>query len=338
MNSIGVIGGGSWGTALSHLLAENGWSVDLWTYEEEVCKTILEKKENSLFLPGIKLSPKITPSNSLKNVTKNKELLFLVSPSHVIREVSIELAPHIKKGCLAVNAAKGIENNSLLTVNSILKQTLPSSVSLATISGPTFSEEIARRVPSAIVSASENIKNAKIVQKIISTPFLKVFTSTDILGVELGGALKNVIAVSVGIADGLKQGNNTRAALITRGLVEIKRIGTALGARPETFSGLTGMGDLVLTCTGNMSRNRAVGIQIGQGKKLADIISEMKMVAEGVNTVKSANTLLKKLGIRAAVIEETYQVLHEGKPALDALRDILMVETYSEFSGVKGLQ
>ena len=337
MNSVGVIGGGNWGTALAHLMAEKGYQIDLWVFEEDVCQAIRKKRENSVYLPGIQLPREINATCSLEEVAKKNEVIFLVSPSHIIRKVVKNLMPFLKSNCLLINAAKGIENDSLLTISEVLKQILPPTLRLATISGPTFAEEIARRVPSAIVSASEAIEDAERVKQILSTSFLKVFTSSDVLGVELGGALKNVIAISAGIADGLKLGYNTRAALITRGLIEMKRIGTSLGARPETFSGLTGMGDLLLTCTGNLSRNRTVGIQLGQGKKLSEITNQMNMVAEGIKTVKSARALVKKLGVKASVIEETYLILHEGKSPQDALRDLLNIRTTSEFSGIKGL-
>jgi glycerol-3-phosphate dehydrogenase (NAD(P)+) len=223
-------------------------------------------------------------------------------------------------------------------VRQILEQTLPVTCKLGTLSGPTFAVEIAKGIPSAIVAAAETEEVAERIQNIFSSSRLKVFTSTDPLGVEVGGALKNVIAIATGISDGLGLGYNTRAALITRGLVEITRIGTALGARPETFSGLSGVGDLVLTCTGDLSRNRAVGLQLGQGKTLNQITESMKMVAEGVLTVKSTYALKSKLNIHAAIIEETYQVLYEKKHPKQAMDDLMQVNISSEFSGIKGFK
>jgi glycerol-3-phosphate dehydrogenase (NAD(P)+) len=206
------------------------------------------------------------------------------------------------------------------------------------LSGPTFAKEVAQGNPSAIVAAAQRQETAERVQTIFSTDNLKVFTSNDLMGVEIGGALKNVIAIATGISDGLQLGLNTRAALINRGLVEITRIGTAMGARPETFSGLSGMGDLVLTCTGDLSRNRTVGLKLGEGLKLDEIIASMNMVAEGVRTVTSAYQLKNKFNIQASIIEETYRVLHEGKAPQAAMRDLMNVETTSEFTGIKGLE
>ena len=336
--SIGVIGAGAWGTAISIHLARNGLPVDLWVYESEVCEEILTKRENSVYLPNFELPSTIFPSTSLEYVVKDKDSLFLVVPSHVMRLTAKHLDPFLKPGCLIINATKGIENDSLQTVNTILQKTISASSRLASISGPTFATEVAKQVPSAIVAAAKDMKTAEDVQTILSTSHFKVFTSTDILGVELGGSLKNVIAIATGIADGLELGFNARSALITRGLVEMKRIGTALGARPETFSGLSGMGDLVLTCTGDLSRNRSVGVKLGRGEKLKEIVESMQMVAEGVKTVKSAYSLKKKLNTQASIIEETYNVLYEEKPPLQALEDLMKVETASEFIGVKGLK
>ncbi|MBI4382946.1 MAG: NAD(P)-dependent glycerol-3-phosphate dehydrogenase [Nitrospinae bacterium] len=337
-NKIGVVGAGSWGTVLSQLLAERGCYVDLWVYETDLCETINRDRENSMFMPGLRLSEKIRATNSLAMATRDKRTLVLALPTHVTRQTVKDLVPHLRPGCLIVNASKGIENDSLFTVHQILRESIGVPCSVAAISGPTFAAEIARHCPSALVAAAEDLTTARAVQEIFSTPTLKVFASSDLLGVELGGALKNVIAIATGISDGLELGYNARAALITRGLVEMKRIGTALGARPETFSGLSGMGDLVLTCTGDLSRNRTVGIKLGRGEKLADLVSGMKRVAEGVLTVKSAYRLKEKLGIQASIIQETFRVLYEEKPARQALTDLLKVEISTEFAGVKGLE
>lgn len=335
---IGVIGAGSWGTALSLLLAQKGWSVDLWVHESELCRLIEERRENAWFLPGVPLPEAIRPSNRFKDVVEGKERIVVVVPTHVLRTTAERFAPLLQPDCLVVNAGKGIEDDTLRVVHQILEETLGASHPLATLSGPTFAAEIARQVPSAIVAASEDAATAHQVKELFETPFLKVFTSTDLLGVEIGGSLKNVIAIATGISDGLGLGLNTRAALINRGLVEITRIGTALGARPETFSGLSGMGDLVLTCTGELSRNRTVGLKLAKGESLESITGGMKMVAEGVHTVTSAYKLKNDLGIQASIIEETYQVLHNGKPPEKALKDLMSVEIGSEFSGIKGLQ
>jgi glycerol-3-phosphate dehydrogenase (NAD(P)+) len=248
-----------------------------------------------------------------------------------------QIKPFIRPESLIINASKGIENDSLSTCHHIIKDSLNIPCDIATISGPTFAKEVAAKVPSALLAASESENAAIRVQEMFSSDYVKVFTSTDILGVEIGGALKNVIAIATGISDGLKLGFNTRAALITRGLVEITRIGSKLGAKPETFYGLSGLGDLVLTCTGDLSRNRKLGIQLGEGKSLKEITKNMRMVAEGVSTVKSAYKLIQKMNIQASVMQETYKVLHENKSPEKALEDLMKIEISTEFSGIKGL-
>ncbi len=337
-STIGVVGAGSWGTALSLLLAENGHRVDLWVYEEELLSIMLRQRENRFYLPGFTLPDTLRPSGSLDEVVGGKKIILLVIPTQVMRGPLKHLKTHLAPDCLVINASKGIENETLLPIHKIIQEEIQGDYSLASLSGPTFAKEIARGVPSAIVAASSDAETAERVQSIFNAPRLKVFTSTDIMGVELGGALKNVIAIATGISDGLQLGFNTRAALITRGLVEITRIGTAMGARPETFSGLSGMGDLVLTCTGDLSRNRTVGLKLAQGEKLNDITESMKMVAEGVRTVTSAYQLKNKFDIQASIIEETYRVLHEGKSPQQAIEDLMSVEISTEFSGIKGLE
>jgi len=336
--TIGVIGAGAWGTALSLLLAENGYEIDLWVREGDLCESMRKRRENTVFLPGCPLPENIRPVPSLEQAAQGKQLLLLVTPTHAMRQTVEKLAPHLRPGCLIVNASKGIERKSLSTAQTILKETVKTPCRTGSISGPTFALEIARHVPSALVAAASDLETAERIQEVVSGAALKVFTSTDVTGVELGGALKNVIAIATGVADGLGLGFNTRAALITRGLVEMTRIGTALGARPETFSGLSGLGDLVLTCTGDLSRNRTVGLKLGRGDKLENITQNMNAVAEGVHTVKAAYDLKNKLNIQASIIDETYQVLYEEKPPRQALADLLKTEISTEFMGIKGLQ
>jgi glycerol-3-phosphate dehydrogenase (NAD(P)+) len=254
-----------------------------------------------------------------------------------MRQTLSQIKPFLTKDCLLICASKGIENDTLFTTHQIIQDVLNIDNSVSIISGPTFAKEVASGVPSALVASAETLATAKQVQELFTTDKMKVFTSTDLVGVEIGGALKNVIAIATGISDGLGLGFNTRAALITRGLVEISRIGTKLGARPETFYGLTGLGDLVLTCTGDLSRNRQLGIQLGKGKSLKEITENMKMVAEGVLTVKSAYSLIKKFDVQAAIMEETYRVLHENKSPGQALEDLMKIEISTEFAGIKGL-
>ena len=336
--NLAIIGAGSWGTALALLLAKKGLTFPLWVYEEDLCATMKTKRENTLFLPGFSLPENIQPTSSLQQAIEGKTAIILVVPTHVMRTTIKNMSPYLKPGCLIINASKGIENNTLCTVHQVLQQELVIKHKFATISGPTFAREIAQGVPSALVAAGDTLETAEQVKQIISTPKLKVFISDDPLGVQIGGALKNVIAISTGICDGMDLGYNPRAALISRGLVEITRLGTAQGAKPETFLGLSGMGDLVLTCTGDLSRNRNVGIKLGKGQKLNEITKNMQMVAEGIRTVKSAYELKNKLGLNASVIEETYRILYEDKSPQKALEDLMRVEIDTEFSGIRGLK
>ena len=334
---ISVIGAGSWGTALSIHLARIGHKVNLWVYEELLCEQIKESKENPLFLPGFNLSNLIYPTNSLEEAIGENNVILIVVPTNFIRKIAEMMAPIINPNSLIINAGKGIETNSLCTILEIFKQTLSPTCQLATLSGPTFATEVARGEPSAIVAASEEISVSNQVKTFFSSPSLKVFTSDDPIGVEIGGALKNVMAITTGISDGLKMGYNTRAAIITRGLVEITRIGTALGAKPETFSGLSGLGDLVLTCTGELSRNRQYGIRLGQGEKPHEITNNMKVAVEGIFTLKSAHALISKLNLQASIIDETYKVVYKAKSPHQALKDLMQSKTTTEFVGIKGL-
>jgi glycerol-3-phosphate dehydrogenase (NAD(P)+) len=333
---ISIIGAGSWGTALAIHLADNFSQISLWVYEKQLCESMTCTRENPWFLPGHHLPDNIHPISSLQDAVKGQPIILLVVPTHAIRQTLFKIKPYISKDCLVINASKGIENDTLLTGHQIIQEIL--DISAATISGPTFAMEVAKGVPSALLASAKNLDTAIEVQKIFTNENMKVFASNDLVGVEIGGALKNVIAIATGISDGLGLGFNTRAALITRGLVEISRIGTRLGAKPETFYGMTGLGDLVLTCTGELSRNRQLGIQLGKGKNLKEITENMKMVAEGVLTVKSAYSLIKKFNIQAAIMEETYLILHENKVPAQALDDLMKVEISTEFSGIKGLE
>lgn len=336
-DKISIIGAGSWGTALSIHLAGKFRQISLWVYENELCEILNKTRTNQWFLPEKQLPDNIQVTTSLQSAVEGQSLILLVVPTHVIRQTLTQLKPYLAKDCLLICASKGIENDTLFTTHQIFQDVLGTNNSLATISGPTFAKEVASGVPSALVASAETLETAKRVQDFFSTNKMKVFTNTDLIGVEIGGALKNVIAIATGICDGLGLGFNTRAALITRGLVEISRIGTELGARPETFYGLTGLGDLVLTCTGDLSRNRQLGIQLGKGKTLKEITDNMKMVAEGVLTVKSAHSLIKKFNVQAAIMEETYNVLYENKSPGQALEDLMKTEISTEFTGVKGL-
>ena len=335
--SISVIGAGSWGTALSIHLATCGYKVNLWVYEKNLCKQIKETNENLTFLPGFSLSKLIYPTNSLKEAIGENDIILIVVPTNFIRNIVSMIAPFLISSSVIINAGKGIEIDSLCLISEIFKQTLPSTYKFATLSGPTFATEVASGDPSAIVAASEESEVSDLVKSIFLNSSLRVFTSNDPIGVQIGGALKNVMAITTGISDGLQFGHNARAAIITRGLVEITRIGTALGAKPETFSGLSGLGDLVLTCTGEHSRNRKFGIRVGQGEIPHEVTNHMKVAVEGLLTLKSAHTLKTKLNIKAAIIDETYKIIYEAKSPQQALKDLMKVKTTSEFIGIKGI-
>ena len=318
---IGVVGAGSWGTTLANLLGEKGFKVDHWVFEAEVRKQIQEHRENRVFLPGFTLSPNIFPTNDLAHVVSGKDIVLIVVPSHFMRETARKTAGNISKKTIIVSASKGIENKTHLTMSGVLKETLPGipEDNFAVLSGPSFAREVAAKVPTLIAVASNDKKTAGFVQHVFATPNFRVYTSSDMIGVELGGSVKNVIAIAAGIADGLGLGLNTRAALITRGLTEMRRLGIKLGANPRTFTGLAGVGDLILTCTGDLSRNHTVGKQIGEGKKLKAILSEMRMVAEGVKTARSVYNLSKKLGVEMPISNEIYHILYDDFSPKEAL-------------------
>jgi glycerol-3-phosphate dehydrogenase (NAD(P)+) len=322
---IGVVGAGAWGTALANLLATKGYQVDLWAFEEQVCKDVSESRENKWFLPDVPLSQNLTASNDLDQVTQGKEMLLLVMPSHVFRSVAANLVHHPTERTIIVSASKGIENKTHLTMTQILKQLLPPRLhgQIAALSGPSFAKDVARGIPTAITAAATRTEVAEEIQATFATPAFRVYTNHDIVGVELGGAIKNVMAIAAGISDGLGLGFNTRAALITRGLAEIQRLGVRLGANAKTFMGLAGIGDLVLTCTGTLSRNWTVGNNLGKGKKLDAIISETRTVAEGVKTTKSVYNLSKKWGVEMPIAEQVYYILYEDRDPKEAL-NVLM--------------
>jgi len=318
---IGVMGAGSWGTALANLLASKGFGVDLWVYEPSVRAEILNHRENKTFLPNIRLSSRLTSHNAIPDVVAGKDLILMVVPSHHMRQVATEMVPHLSDKTIVVSASKGIENQTFLTMTRVLNDVLPmvTQENLAVLSGPSFANEVARSVPTVVTVACGDLQVAETIQHVFATPRFRVYTSDDTIGVELGGSVKNVIAIAAGIIDGLGLGLNTRAALITRGQTEIRRLGVALEANPRTFTGLAGIGDLILTCTGDLSRNHTVGKKIGQGEKVADILSGMNMVAEGVKTSKSVYNLSRSLGVEMPISHEIYHVLYDNISPKDAL-------------------
>lgn len=322
---IGVIGAGSWGTTLADLLAKKGHDVTLWAYEAELAGEMHQTRVNGLFLPGINLAPNLKFTNELDVAVKEKDFLLYVVPSQVVRAVLTASVAYISPSAHVASASKGIETGSLHSVSQIFEELLPESLyrKFSVLSGPSFAREVAQEMPTAVVAASGDEEAARYVQKVFNCGYFRVYTNSDVIGAELGGALKNVIAIAAGISDGLGFGCNTRAALITRGLAEITRLGLSMGARSDTFSGLAGMGDLVLTCTGELSRNRSVGMKLGRGRRLADILGEMHMVAEGVKTAESAWQLAKSKGIEMPISEQVYKVIYEDKPARSAVVELM---------------
>lgn len=322
---IGIIGAGSWGTALANLLSSNGHGVTLWVYEEEVCAYLSAHRENHVYLPGIVVPAAVTATQALAEAARNKSLLISAVPSHLVRSVFGACVPYIDHRTIVVSVSKGIENDTLKTATAVLRDILPPAFKdrVACVSGPSFAREVAGGLPTAVVVAADKQEVAASVQHAFSSLLFRVYTSSDLIGVELGGALKNVIAIAAGCSDGLGFGHNTRAALITRGLAEISRLGVALGADPRTFAGLSGMGDLVLTCTGALSRNRTVGVQLGEGKKLEDIIRSTKMVAEGVKTTKAAYELAAEHNVEMPIVDQVYQLLYRDKDPRQAVTDLM---------------
>jgi len=318
---IGVVGAGSWGTALANLLACKGYDIDLWVYEDSVREEILSNRENRTFLPEVELPTRLVPHHELSAVVSAKDLILMVVPSHLVRHVAAKMASHIADNALIVSASKGIENQTFLTMTRVLAEELPQIPpgNFCVLSGPSFAKEVARNVPTVVTVASCDLEVAQTVQQIFATPYFRVYTNDDTIGVELGGSVKNVIAIAAGIIDGLGLGLNTRAALITRGQTEIRRLGLKMGANPRTFTGLAGIGDLILTCTGDLSRNHTLGKKIGEGQKVDTILSGMNMVAEGVKTSKSVYNLSRKLGVDMPISHEIYHVLYENVPPKEAL-------------------
>ena len=333
--NVAVIGAGSWGTALAYLLADKGFPVTLWAYESEVVKSVNEDHENTMFLKGIRLPDNLRATGHLQEACEGRDMIVCVTPSHVVRRVMTQAAQWLPEGVPIVSATKGIENDSLKTVSEVLEEVLPIKFHpyLAYLSGPSFAREVAEHVPTAVVAASYSEKLCLQVQEAFRHHYFRVYRSHDVVGVEIGGSLKNVIAIAAGIADGMGYGHNARAAIITRGLAEMSRMAVAKGANPLTLAGLSGMGDLVLTCTGGLSRNRQVGMQLGQGASIASILADMSMVAEGVKTAQSVHDLAKKIGVEMPICDGVYSILYEGKTAKQAMMDLMGRELKRESFG-----
>jgi glycerol-3-phosphate dehydrogenase (NAD(P)+) len=327
-----VIGAGGWGTALAVMLAGQGAQVSLWVRSAEVYKTIVLKRSNEPYLPDVKLPAGVRPTMSLDEALLGKPLVLLAVPSHGVRAVARSIRDGLASRAVVVCAAKGLEERTYLRMSQVLEQELPGLLHdrIAVISGPNHAEEVSRGVPSATVVASASAATARLVQGALFNPHFRVYTNPDLVGVEMGGALKNIIALGAGILEGLGLGDNTRAALITRGLVEIIRLGTAMGARARTFTGLSGLGDLFVTCASPHSRNRAVGLKLGQGAGLGAIQAGMKMVAEGIGTTRAAWELSRRMSVEMPITGEIYSVLYEGKPPRAALEALMLREPKAE--------
>lgn len=322
---ITVLGAGSWGTTLAILLANKSQDVTLWSFREEDAENIRTRRENPAFLPGIKIPPSLVATSDVLASVDKAEMIVSAIPSQYVRSVMVRLKHLPFDKITVVNVAKGVENGTLMTMSEMLHDTIPNLPprSIATLSGPSHAEEVSREIPTTVVAASTDVETAKRVQSIFMTPYFRVYVSTDLRGVELGGSLKNVIAIAAGVVDGANLGDNTKAALMTRGIAEITRVGVALGAHARTFAGLSGIGDLMVTCMSRHSRNRFIGVEIGKGRKLPEILSEMVMVAEGVETTKSARELARKTGVEVPIVNEVYKMLFEGKNPHDACYDLM---------------
>ncbi len=321
---VAVLGAGSWGTTLALVLQENGHTVHCWTPETTDIESIAGTGENSRFLPGVKIPASIVFSDNISETLKDAAYIVMAVPSHAVRPVIEKCAGFAAPQTVWISVAKGIENDTLLRVSQVIERVgkiYPEKI--AVLSGPSHAEEVSRHVPTAVVSASISRETAKNVQHIFINDYFRVYANLDIIGVEFGGALKNIIALAAGICDGAGFGDNTKAALMTRGLVEMNRLGVTLGALPDTFAGLSGIGDLIVTCMSRHSRNRHVGEEIGKGRKLEEVLAEMVMVAEGVKTTRSAFHLALEHQVDMPITEQVYQTLFENKPPLEAMRELM---------------
>jgi glycerol-3-phosphate dehydrogenase (NAD(P)+) len=324
-----IVGAGAWGTALADLLARNGHDVRLWAYEPDVVKSINQRHENIRFLAGHALAPSLLAVGDLEKAVDDAELVTLATPSQVLRQIVKRARAAIKPSAPIVVASKGRERATLSLMTDVAEQEIPGATVVA-LSGPSFAAEVVNCQPTAVVVASGAVGAAGFAQRAFSSPYFRAYTHTDVTGVELGGALKNVMAVATGIAEGLGLGFNARAALVTRGLAEMTRLGVALGADASTFAGLAGLGDLVLTCTGSLSRNRAVGVELGKGRKLDDVLNDRETVAEGVATAQSARELAAREGVEMPIVDTVNRVLFDGQPARSAIADLMTRELRAE--------
>ena len=325
MNRLAIIGGGGWGTALAVVLSPRFEAIRLWVYEPDLAERMAQGSENDLYLPGFRLPGNVEVSSDLQGVARGAGLILSVMPSHLVRGIYEQLLPVLDEQMSFVSATKGLELDTLLLPSQVIEQVISKRFAprVAAISGPSFAREVAALNPTAIVVAARNAELARCVQAQFSGPSFRLYTSTDVTGIQVGGAIKNVVAIGAGVVHGLGLGHNTTAALVTRGLAEMTRLAVALGGETKTLSGLAGLGDLVLTCTGELSRNRAVGVELARGRRLGEIVGSMKMVAEGVNTTSAAIELARRCSVEMPIAEQMYQMLHFGLEPREAVRRLM---------------
>lgn len=333
MAKISIIGAGSWGTALARLLAVNGHDVVMWSIVEDEIRMLQENHEHLTKLPGVKLPDDIVFTTDMECAVKGKDILVLAVPSPYTRSTSRTMAPYVSEGQIIVSVAKGIEESTLKVLADVIKEEIPQA-DVAVLCGPSHAEEVGRGIPTTVVAGAKTRKTAEYIQNVFMNKVFRVYTSPDMMGMELGGALKNVIALAAGIADGLGCGDNTKAALITRGIAEMSRLGVAMGGHIETFNGLTGIGDLIVTCASRHSRNRKAGYLIGQGRTMQEAMDEVKMVVEGVYSAKAAKQLAGQYQISMPIVEQVNQVLFEGKSPAEAVKELMLRDRKEEHSAL----
>ena len=325
MKHLTIVGAGSWGTALAIVLAPRFPNVRLWVYEADLADRMRASRQNDIYLPGCELPPQVAPVHDLEAALDGAEIVLSVMPSHLVRGLYEQMLPFLRESMLFVSATKGLENHTLLRMSEVIAQVLQPSLAprIAVISGPTFAHEVARFEPTTLVVASEDLGLARTIQQAFSGPTFRLYTSPDITGVEIGGSIKNVVAIGAGVLHGMGLGHNVMAALITRGLAEMTRLAVAMGGRSQTLAGLAGLGDLVLTCTGDLSRNRTVGVELAHGRKLDEIVGSMKMVAEGIKTTNAAVDLARRLSVEMPIAQQMFQMLHFGVAPREAIRRLM---------------
>jgi len=323
MKNLAIVGGGSWGTALAIVLAPRFERVRLWVYEQDLAERMCASRENDVYLPGFQLAANIEVRNDVAPVLDGAEIVLSVMPSHLARPLYKQMLPYLTPAMHIVSATKGLETGTLLRVSEVIRQVLDFAPRVAVISGPTFAREVARGDPTALVVASTDRELAETIQSAFAGPTFRLYTSSDPVGVEVGGAVKNVVAIGAGVCHGLGLGHNATAALITRGLAEISRLAVAMGGQPKTLAGLAGLGDLVLTCTGDLSRNRHVGLELAKGRKLPEIVESMKMVAEGIKTTIAAVDLSRKYSVEMPIAQQMHAMLQLGRPPQEAIRQLM---------------